>query len=362
MKQTSETIVFFGSGPVAAASLALLARDFEIEAVVTKPQPAHHKAPFPVLALARELGLKIFTASDQAELGTLFATASGGADQAGVAAHAQSFRSRLGVIIDHGIIMPQAVIDYFPLGIVNSHFSLLPKWRGADPISFAILGGDAETGVSLMTIVARMDEGPLLAQHSLPLDPEVTTPRLTTQLIDLSHQLLVETLPRYIAGEITPSPQPTDTVVPTYSRKLTKADSRLDWTKPAAQLEREIRAYAEWPRSRTTLGSTDVVITKAHVLEEAAGNQPGSAPVAMPTDDSVQPVSGLFPDQGQDQAHGYGSSPSQPQPQPQPGTLWRPAKNQLGVHTTDGIFVIDRLIPAGKKEMPITAFLAGHSV
>src|ERR1022692_3198131 len=107
MKKMSETIVFFGSGPVAAESLAKLSRDFEIEAVITKPQPAHHKEPFPILLLAHKLGLKTLTAGNRQELTKLF--------------RGQPFQSKLGVIIDHGIILDQAVIDYFPHGIINSH-------------------------------------------------------------------------------------------------------------------------------------------------------------------------------------------------------------------------------------------------
>ncbi len=297
MKKTSETIVFFGSGSVAADSLRRLARDFEIEAVVTKPQPAHHKYAFPVLELAEQLGLKTLTTADQKELTKLFGD--------------RPLKSRLGVVIDYGILIPQPVIDYFPVGIVNSHFSLLPLWRGADPISFAILNGDKKTGVSLMLIVEKLDEGPLLAQKALPLRPDVTTPELTDELVELSHRLLAESLPLYLSGQLKPRPQTGATA--TYSRKLTKQDGVIDWQKPAAALEREIRAYQGWPRSRTTLGSTPVVITKAHT---AAGN--GT-----------------------------------------PGSL-RIENKELGVYTSEDALIIDSLIPAGKKEMPAIAFLAGY--
>src|SRR5689334_6869060 len=112
----TDSIVFFGSGPVAAKSLELLAKDFSIEAVVTKPLPAHHKAIFPVLASAKKLGIHTLTPSNKRELSALFAE--------------RPVKSRLGVVIDYGIIIGQDVIDYFPLGIVNSHFSLLTRWRG----------------------------------------------------------------------------------------------------------------------------------------------------------------------------------------------------------------------------------------
>src|SRR5262249_45964550 len=155
-----------------------------------------------------------------------------------------------------GIIVSQKTIDYFPLGIINSHFSLLPQWRGADPITFSILSGQKQTGVSLMLLVAAMDEGPLLSQGVYDIEPDETTPSLTDSLIKLSHALLVDALPRYAAGDITARSQevvaqmmgiPTE---PSYSRKLTKEDGIIDWKKPAEQIEREIRAFADWPKSR----------------------------------------------------------------------------------------------------------------
>ena len=293
----SNTIVFFGSGPVAAASLKLLAQDFEIEAVITKPQPEHHKNTFPVLAVAEELRIKVFTASTKQDMSQLFAT--------------QPVTSKLGVIIDHGLIVDQDVIDYFPLGIVNSHFSLLPKWRGADPISFSVLNGDQETGVSLMVIVKELDEGDLIAQQTITLADDVTTPVLTDQLIQLSNQMLVETLPKYVNQQLQPYPQPSGE--PTYSRKLTKEDSVLDWTKTATVLEREIRAFTGWPRSRTKIGDKDVIITDAHVAD----------------------LSG------------------------EPGNLLIDGK-EFGIYCSEGALMIDKLIPAGKKEMPASAFLAGY--
>src|SRR4051812_14202772 len=134
------SIVFFGSGPVAAKSLELLAEYCNVEAVITKPQPEHHKEPFPVLTLAKKRDFKVFTPVGKKELSDLFET--------------KPVTSQLGIVIDYGFIINQDVIDYFPLGIINSHFSLLPEWRGADPITFAILSGQKETGVSLMLITA----------------------------------------------------------------------------------------------------------------------------------------------------------------------------------------------------------------
>lgn len=301
-----EPIVFFGTGPVAAASLKLLASSFTIEAVITKPRPEHHHGSVPVLEVAEQLELPIVTVANKKETTQKLTEA--------------KFNSRLGVLIDFGIIVEQRAIDCFPLGIVNSHFSLLPQWRGADPITFSILSGQDKTGVSLMLLVEAMDEGPLLAVGEIDIHPSTTTPTLTSQLIDLSDALLKDALPKYASGKLVGSTQEkiAEAVgyssTPTYSRKLVKEDSILDWNKPADQLEREVRAYAEWPKSRCVLGGHAVIITEASV------------------------------------ASGEGT----------PGELWRGDK-ALGVYTAKGVLMLERIKPAGKGDMPIASFLNGYS-
>lgn len=302
---TDESIIFFGTGPVAAASLELLANSFEIEAVITKPRPEHHRGDVPVLDMAHKLGLHIIEATDKKSVSQKVADA--------------KFKSRIGILIDFGIIVAQDVIDSFEFGIVNSHFSLLPEWRGADPITFSILSGQDKTGVSLMLLVPAMDEGPLLAIGEYDLPTDITTPELTHDLINLSYALLRETLPKYIAGNVRPTAQERVAEVvgysnkPSYSRKLTKEDSVLDWNKPAAQLEREIRAFLEWPKSRCILGGHAVIITEAHA-EAGEG---------------------------------------------MPGTLWLEGKH-LGVYCQKDVLMIHRLKPAGKQEMSVEAFLNGY--
>ncbi|HJQ08611.1 MAG TPA: methionyl-tRNA formyltransferase [Candidatus Saccharimonadales bacterium] len=304
MKKISEPIVFFGSGPVAAESLRLLAQDFEIEAVITKPRPPHHKGDVPVLNLAEQFNLAPYTAANKKELDGLLAKV--------------SFKSQLGVLIDFGIIISQKVIDFFPKGIINSHFSLLPEWRGADPITFSILSGQEQTGVSLMFLVEKMDEGPLLAQAKQELPPDITTPELTKRLIHLSRSLLVDNVPKYLNGITRAFPQG-DTPA-TYSRKLTKEDGIIDWHKPAAQIEREIRAFIEWPKSRTTLGGKEIIITKAYVAASTASQ-------VKPGDISVIQETGL-----------------------------------IAVATSDGSLCIERLKPSGKREMSTREFLSGYKL
>jgi methionyl-tRNA formyltransferase len=305
MDQGNQSIVFFGTGPVAASSLRLLAEAFDIEAVVTKPRAGHHHGDVPVLSVAEDLGLPIVEVVNKKDVSDKVTAA--------------NFKSQVAVLVDFGIIVEQNVIDSFPLGIVNSHFSLLPQWRGADPITFAILSGQKKTGVSLMLLVAAMDEGPLLAIGEVDVQPEATTPILTEQLISLSDALLKDVLPKYLAGKVKGSPQEkiAETVgysaTPSYSRKLTKEDGILDFSKPAEQLEREIRAYQDWPKSRCMLGGHAVIVTKAHV-EAGEGT---------------------------------------------PGTLWR-GSHTLGIYCSKGILMLEAVKPAGKGEMPLAAFLNGY--
>jgi methionyl-tRNA formyltransferase len=297
------SVVFFGSGPVAAKSLTLLLDAFTVEAVITKPRPPHHRGDTPVVDICEERGLLYYTPINKQELSEFFTTI--------------TFSSQVGIVIDYGIIIAKDVIDYFPLGIVNSHFSLLPEWRGADPISFAILSGQKKTGVSVMIIEPTLDTGKLIVQKSLTITDSETTPSLTERLIQLSNELLGTHLESYMQGDIKPRSQPHPDRA-TFSRKLTKEDGIINWSKPAEQIEREIRAYIDWPKSRTTIAGKDVVISKAHTSPTvSAGQKPGDVSIV-------------------------------------------PETKMLGVATSSGTLWIDRLKPAGKKEMTAEAFLAGH--
>lgn len=299
-KNSGSTVVFFGTGPVAAKSLQLLSEHQPIEAVITKPKPAHHKGNFPVLDVAEKLGLPVKTVTNKQDLSDLIAT--------------RPFKSRLGVLIDFGIIVGQDVIDYFSLGIANSHFSLLPEWRGADPITFAVLSGQKNTGVSLMLLVEKMDEGPLLAYGEYELPEHITTPLLTEHLINFSDAMLKDILPKYLCGQInTPAPQTVTGREVSYSHKLTKGDGVIDWAKPARQIEREIRAFLGWPGSRTELGGKEITITKARVINKTG--KPGATAIDG---------------------------------------------KQLLVYCGEGALAIESLKPAGKNEMSSEAFIAGH--
>lgn len=297
MKNEKQSLVFFGSGPVAAESLELLLGDFDIEAVITKPTTKTE-----MKLVARDI--PVYCVADKKELNKLFET--------------NNFKSSIGLLIDFGIIVTNDIINYFSFGIVNSHFSILPELRGADPISFALLEGKKTTGVSLMLLVEAMDEGPILATKELDITDTDTSIELSTKLIQLSYRMLLETLPKYLTGEVTPYPQDTKTTTPSYTRKLTKQDGLIDWNKDALTLEREIKAFISWPKSRTKLGSVDVVITNAYSVPSNSPNtKPGNIKIV-------------------------------------------PEINLLSIETKNGCLYIERLKPVGKNEMDAKSFINGY--
>lgn len=228
-----------------------------------------------------------------------------------IAQQLKDFQATAGVLVAYGKIVPKSIIDIFPRGIINIHPSLLPKHRGPTPLESVILDGSSVTGVSVMQLVKAMDAGPIYAQSETTLTGQETKQELADSLLEISRAMLIEVLPGILSEEVVARPQ--NDAEATYDKLIAKEDGRLDWSKPAEQLEREIRAYLEWPKSKTTLGSLSVVVTAAHV-EAGSGT---------------------------------------------PGALWQQPK-KMGVYTTHDILAIDKLKPAGKQEMSIKAFLAGY--
>ncbi|HSX27453.1 MAG TPA: methionyl-tRNA formyltransferase [Patescibacteria group bacterium] len=224
----------------------------------------------------------------------------------------KSHESKLAVLAAYGKIIPQAILDQFPLGIINVHPSLLPVYRGPTPIEQAILDGSAQTGVSIMRLSAKMDEGPLYKQKLVNLTVGESKAELATQLQKLGSDLIVEVLPGIAKGTLKPHQQPHPDRA-TYSHILTKLDGAVDWNLPAERIEREIRAYMGWPGSRTEIGKKEVTILEAKIVD--ATGVPGE-------------VINL--------------------------------KKQLVICCGDKALEILRLKPAGKKEMTGQAFMAGY--
>jgi len=161
-----------------------------------------------------------------------------------------NLRPEVIVVAAFGLLLPQSILDIPPLDCVNIHPSLLPRHRGPSPVAAAILAGDEITGVSIMLLDKDMDTGPLLAQQQVPVSPEDTTGSLTAKLAQLGDQLLMQTLPLWLEGKLTPQPQ--DNGKATYSKLITKEEGKMDWQRPAIELWRKVRAFQPWPGCYTT--------------------------------------------------------------------------------------------------------------
>ncbi|MBF7728857.1 methionyl-tRNA formyltransferase [Pseudomonas sp. N040] len=255
-------IVFAGTPEFAARHLqALLDAGQPVIAVYTQPdRPAgrgHKLMPSPVKQLALQHGLPVLQP----------ATLRDPAAQAELAA----LQPDLLLVVAYGLILPQAVLDIPRLGCINSHASLLPRWRGAAPIQRAIQAGDGHSGVTLMQMEAGLDTGPMLCKVSTPIGAEDTAGSLHDRLAELGAQALAAAIGPLVRGELRPEPQ--DEQLATYAHKLNKEEARLDWQRPALALERQIRAFNPWPVSHALLDGEPVKVLAAS-LGEGSG-QPG---------------------------------------------------------------------------------------
>jgi methionyl-tRNA formyltransferase len=293
MTNKTPKLVFFGTEAWGVPALeALVEAGQPIATVVTRPDaPAGRKrllTPTPIKTAALAHGLEVWEPEKVSE----------------IIPRLKDLEPTLGVLIAYGKIIPQEVLDLFPLGIINFHPSALPKFRGPSPIETAILEGAEPGHISFIQLDAGMDSGDIIATHQIKLDDadELTAPELYRLLGEAGAPLLVETVAKVLAGTATYAEQ--DEAQASLSRMITKADGQLDLTKPASQLEREIRAFRGWPGSHMELLNTKVILTQVHLGE--------------------------------------------------------PQANELSIETGDGTLIIDRLIPEGKREMTGRDFLAGR--
>ncbi len=249
-----------GSPAFALPALRALHAEHEIVAVYCQPpRPAGRGqtlTPCPVHTEALRLGLEVRT-PERLRRDT---------DQ-----HAAFTALRLDacVVAAYGLILPQVMLDAPIRGCLNIHASLLPRWRGAGPIQAAVLAGDAESGVTIMQMEAGLDTGPMLLRGAVPIGPETTAATLHDALADLGGRLVLQAL----AENPRPQPQPEHGI--TYAPKLTKADGKLDWAKPAAVLDRQVRALVPWPGAFTELAGETLKILEAR--PESGDGAPGTA-------------------------------------------------------------------------------------
>ena len=174
-----------------------------------------------------------------------------------------ALQADIAVVVAYGLILPQAVLDAPRLGCLNIHASLLPRWRGAAPIHRAIMAGDAQTGVCIMRMEAGLDTGPVLLREATQIDPEETTGELHDRLSAMGARLIVQTLDHL--PELTETPQPVDGV--TYAAKIDKSEARVDWTRPAAEVDRLIRGLSPFPGAWCEIGGERVKLLGSRVAD-----------------------------------------------------------------------------------------------
>jgi len=293
-------IVFMGSPNFSLPGLRALAKNYQVIGVVTQPDRAsgrgrETKMP-PVKALALELGIPIMQPEKLRAPEAM--------------QQLLDWKPDLIVVAAFGQILKKDVLDLPPFGCLNVHASLLPRWRGAAPINAAILHGDEETGVTIMQMDVGLDTGPMLAKRSMRLSADDTAGSVTEALSHLGANLLIETLPDYLSGNITPQPQSEEGV--TYAPMLKKEEGRLDFTRAAIALERQIRAFNPWPGAFMDFEGALLKIHKAH-------------------------VEGAVASVGQRLVY----------------------QEQPAVGARGGLLILDEVQPAGKKSMSGKSFLAG---
>jgi methionyl-tRNA formyltransferase len=257
-------IVFMGTPDFAVPSLERLANNYDILTVVTQPdRPAGRKrrlTPPPVkeVALARSLPVWQPPTLRTPEAVTRL----------------RALAPDLIVVVAFGQILRGNVLKIPPHGCLNVHGSLLPQYRGAAPIPAAILAGETETGITLMKMDEGMDTGSIIAQASCPIAPDDTTATLSERLARLGADLLIETLPAWLSGEITPQPQ--NDAQATCCQLIAKSDGRLDWRLPAEELAQRVRAYIPWPTAFTTWQGKSLKVLRATPLPDWRGEgKPG---------------------------------------------------------------------------------------
>jgi methionyl-tRNA formyltransferase len=254
-------IVFMGTAELACPCLEALAKmpGHEVVAVVTQPDRPKGRdlkpTPPPVKVVAERLGLPVQQPLKIREAAAVEAL--------------RVMQPDLVIVVAYGQILPKLVLEIPRLGCVNVHTSLLPRWRGAAPIQYAILHGDSETGVTTMYMDEHMDTGDIILQRAQLIHADDTSATLHDRLAKLGAELLVETVGLIAEGKAPRVRQ--DETKATYAKKIAKETGRIDWTRPAIDIERQVRAFNPWPSAYTQMGEVMLKIWKAEVIGGATG-------------------------------------------------------------------------------------------
>jgi len=263
MMHRAPRIVFMGSPEFALPILDALVEHFPVVGVVTQPdKPAgrgNRLTPPAVKVRAQALGLPVIQPRRLSEPETM--------------AQLRAWAPDLIVVAAFGQILKPEVLQLPRYGCLNVHASLLPRWRGAAPVQYALLHGDAQTGVTIMLMDEGLDTGPILSQRATLIRPDDNALTLSQRLARMGAELLVETIPPYLAGELQPQPQ--DERLATYAPRLKKQDGLLDFTKPAVALARQVRAFYPWPGSFMPWRGGNLKVLQARALPEVPSPGPG---------------------------------------------------------------------------------------
>jgi len=299
-------LVFMGTPAFAVPSLeALLRSEHSIAGVVTRPDRPKGRgqelAAAPVKLVCEREGLPLLQPhklKDPAFLDAL-----------------RAWDPELIAVAAFGRILPPAILRMPPRGCINVHASLLPKYRGAGPIQWAIINGERETGITTMLMDEGMDTGPILLQERVPIRPEETAGALSARLAEVGGRLLVETIRRLKDGTVTPQPQ--DSSQATLAPLLTKEDGLIDWKLTATDIANRVRGLSPWPGAYTFAGEDRWVLIRASAVDRPAG-------AAVP------------------------------------GTIVQMSKDALLVATGGGLLAVTELQPASSRRMTVSQYLAGH--
>lgn len=298
---------------------AVAAAGHEIAGVVTQPDKQRGRGkqvhPTPVKEAALRLGLPVFQPARVKDPEFI--------------AQLKELNPEVIVVVAFGQIIPQAILDLPKYGCINVHASLLPAYRGAAPIQWAVINGEAESGVTIMRMDAGLDTGDMLTKTVVPLAADETAGTLFDKLSEAGAGLLVKTLKGLEEGTVVPEKQPADSTTE-YARMIKKEDGKIDWTENAEDIERLIRGMDPWPSAYTMLNGKTVKIWKAKVMALIGGGLFSALP-------------------GQD-------------PAKHAGEIWAADESGIHVRTGDGILVIQELQMEGKKRMSVQDFLRGHKI
>lgn len=257
-------IVFMGTPETAAFTLErLIDGPDDVVGVVTQPdRPSgrgQRSVPSPVRQIAEKRGIPVVTPEKIRDPGVMETL--------------RNWNPELIAVVAYGRILPATILDLAPHGCVNVHYSLLPKYRGAAPAAWTIINGEKTSGVTTMRLVQKMDAGPIFLQEEVTLAADETTASLQTKLTPVGSRLLLETIQRLKEGSLTPQPQ--DEAGVTFAPMIKKEDGLVDWSQPAASLERRVRGFHPWPSAYTHWQGKLLKIHRATVVNKDVMGHPG---------------------------------------------------------------------------------------